>query len=176
MTGAPRQTENVAPYDFAGGSVASATPFNMDTLAAGSSSSALINGQMYVVGGIIGNSTTDQFAKSDPNTWTALVPMKQGRNHAAAATDGTKFYVFGGRGLGSGDGNFPANGFDTVQIYDPRTNLWTSSLDQGSTLAPLPQAQGGMGKAVYFNGEFYVMGGETDSGAGVALDFPSQRS
>lgn len=59
-----------------------------------------------------------------------------------------------------------ANGFDTVQTYNPATNTWVSSLDTGSTLAPLPQARGGMGKAVYFNGEFYVMGGETQDGVG----------
>lgn len=136
--------------------------------AAGSSSSAVINGQIYVTGGIIGSSTTTQSAKYNPatNVWTAIAPMKQGRNHAASATDGTKLYVFGGRGPGSGDSNTVANGFDTVQIYNPATNTWVSSLDSGSTIAPLPQARGGMGKAVYFNGEFYVMGGETQTGAG----------
>jgi N-acetylneuraminic acid mutarotase len=36
----------------------------------------------------------------------------------------------------------------------------------GSTLAPLPQARGGMGSAVFFNGEFYIMGGETQDGPG----------
>ena len=136
--------------------------------AAGSSSSALINGQVYVAGGIIGTSTTNQAARYDPatNTWTTLAAMKQGRNHAAAATDGSKLYVFGGRGPGSGDGNSVADGFDTVQVYDPATNTWTSSLDAGSTLAPLPQKRGGMGKAVYYNDEFYVIGGETSTGGG----------
>ncbi|MBW4562541.1 MAG: hypothetical protein KME32_15600 [Mojavia pulchra JT2-VF2] len=140
--------------------------------AAGSSSSALINGEIYIAGGIIGSSTTDQVAKYNPaiNTWTMLASMKQGRNHTAAATDGSKLYVFGGRGFGSGDGNVPANGFDTVQIYDPATNTWISSLDSGSSLKPLPQARGGMGKAAYFNGEFYVMGGETLSGAGATAN------
>jgi len=36
MTGTPRQTENVAPYDFAGGSTTVANPFNTNTLATGS--------------------------------------------------------------------------------------------------------------------------------------------
>ncbi|MBA3471521.1 MAG: hypothetical protein H0T53_17945, partial [Herpetosiphonaceae bacterium] len=135
---------------------------------AGSSSSALIGGQVYVAGGIVGFSTTNRLARYNPadNTWTELAPMPQGRNHAAATTDGSQLYIFGGRGLGSGDGNTVANGFDTLQIYNPATNTWRSSLDIGSTLAPLPQARGGMGRAVYHNGEMYVLGGETQSGAG----------
>lgn len=136
--------------------------------AAGSSSSAVIDGQIYVAGGIVGSSTTNQVAKYNPatNTWTLVAPMKQGRNHAASETDGTKLYVFGGRGLGSGDANVLANGFNTVQIYNPATNTWSSSLDPGSNLAPLPRARGGMGKAAYLSGKFYVIGGETKNGAG----------
>ncbi len=135
--------------------------------AAGSSSSALIDGRVYVAGGIIGSSTTTQAAVYNPatNNWQAIAPMPQGRNHAAAATDGTRLYVFGGRGPGSGDGNTVANGFNTVQIYNPATNSWQSSDSPGSTLQPLPIGRGGMGKAVYAEGRFYVIGGETASGA-----------
>ena len=139
---------------------------------AGSGSTALITGKVYLAGGIVYNgntgSTTNRVAMYDPatNTWTEKAAMPQGRNHAAAATDGAKMYVFGGRGFGSGDDNVVANGFNTLQMYDPATNTWQSSANAGSTLAPLPQARGGMGKAVYFEGEFYVMGGETLDGAG----------
>jgi N-acetylneuraminic acid mutarotase len=140
--------------------------------AAGSSSSALINGQVYVAGGIVGEHTTDRLARYDAtsNAWTELAPMPQGRNHTASGTDGQKFYVFGGRGPGSGDRNVTTNGFDTTQVYDPATDTWDSSLNAGSALAPLPQARGGMGKAVYLNGEFYVIGGETLTGAGATGD------
>src|SRR5260370_27202584 len=110
--------------------------------AAGSSASSVINGAIYVAGGIIGSVTTDQVAKYDPatDTWTVLAPMPQGRNHTAAATDGTLFYVFGGR---TGP-NAVANGFDTMQVYDPTADAWTST-ESGSGLAPLAQARGGMG-------------------------------
>jgi N-acetylneuraminic acid mutarotase len=140
--------------------------------AAGSSSSALIGGQVYVASGIVGFSTTNRLARYTPatNSWTELATMPQGRNHAAATTDGSKLYLFGGRGAGSGDGNTVANGFDTVQIYDPATNTWQSSLDPGSTLAPLPQARGGMGRAIYYNDEMYVLGGETLDGAGATAN------
>jgi N-acetylneuraminic acid mutarotase len=131
--------------------------------AAGSSSSAVINGEIYVAGGIVNNDTTNQVAMYDPpsNTWTILSSMPQGRNHAASATDGALLYVFGGR-VGP---NAVANGFDTVEIYDPSSDTWRSS-DSDATIPPLPQARGGMGKAVYDNGEFYVLGGETLNGSG----------
>jgi N-acetylneuraminic acid mutarotase len=136
--------------------------------AAGSSSSAVINGQVYVAGGIVGASTTNQLARYNPvtNSWTTLATMLQGRNHAASATDGQRLFIFGGRGPGSGGDGSLANGFDTVQIYDPATNTWVSSETAGSTLRPLPQARGGTGKAVFVNGEFYVIGGETLDGPG----------
>ena len=136
----------------------------------GSVSTALINGKIYASGGIVGSMTVDSCAEYDPltNVWTSRKPMPfhQGRNHAAASTDGRRFFIFGGRGFGSGDGNFLANGFDDVQIYNPITNTWTTSRDSGSTLSVLPIGRGGMGKAVYFRDEFYVLGGETLDGPG----------
>ena len=135
---------------------------------AGSCSSAVIGGLIYVSGGIVGSGTVTNHAAYDPvaDSWTALSPMPQGRNHAAAGTDGILFYVFGGRGPGSGAGNSVANGFANVQVYDLVTDIWISSDDVGSPLLPLPQARGGTGKAVFHQGEFYVMGGETLTGSG----------
>jgi N-acetylneuraminic acid mutarotase len=137
---------------------------------AGSSATALIGGMIYVAGGVVGSTagstagtgTTNLAARYNPatNTWTMIASMPQGRNHAAAATDGQKMYVFGGR---TGNNN-TSNGYNTVQIYDPLTNTWESSASSGSDIAPLPIGRGGMGKAVYLNGEFYIMGGETKDG------------
>jgi N-acetylneuraminic acid mutarotase len=146
---------------------------------AGSCASALINGKIYIAGGLVGvisgtynGYSTNAAAVYDPtsNVWTRLPPLPftatNGMNHTASATDGNRFYVFGGRD----DDHAPANGCNSVQIYDPSSNTWVSSTDPGSTLAPLPQARGGMGRAIYYNGEFYVMGGETVSGAGATAD------
>ncbi|WP_324650000.1 malectin domain-containing carbohydrate-binding protein [Georgenia sp. H159] len=140
--------------------------------AAGSISTAVINGKIYAAGGIIGSTTTTRSAVYNPatNSWTEIAPMPQGRNHAASTTDGSKLYVAGGRGPGSGDANVVANGFDTLQVYDPATNTWRSSASSGSGLAPLPQARGGMGKAVWYDGEMYVIGGETQNGAGATAN------
>jgi N-acetylneuraminic acid mutarotase len=137
--------------------------------ATGSASTALIGGKVYLAGGIVGSTTTSAAAVYNPatNTWASIAPMPLGRNHAASATDGQRLFIFGGRGPGSGDGNVVAEGFDDVQIYDPATDEWVSSADPGSAIAPLPQKRGGMGKAAFFGGEFYVIGGETTpSGTG----------
>jgi len=132
--------------------------------AAGSAATAVIGGLLYMAGGIVGSATTNQVAVYNPvnDVWASRAAMPVGVNHAAAATDGTRLFVFGGRT----GGNTVSNGFNYVQIYDPSTNAWQSSSQAGSPLAPLPQARGGMGKAVAFAGELYVMGGETLTGAG----------
>jgi N-acetylneuraminic acid mutarotase len=145
-------------------SIGAAMPF-----AAGASSSAVIGGRVYVAGGVVGSSTTDRTACYDPktNAWTELAPMPRGRNGAAAGTDGKRLFVFGGRGAGSGDDGSLADGFDTLQVYNPATNQWFSSAVAGSNLRPLPQPRAGAGRAVYYKGEFYILGGETLTGAGV---------
>jgi len=132
--------------------------------AAGSVSTAVIGGKIYAAGGIVGANTVTNCAVYDPatNSWSPRAPMPVGRNHAAGGTDGTRFFVFGGRSAG----NFVTNGFAEVQIYDPATDTWESSSDAGSSLVPLPQARGGMGRALYYRGEFYVIGGETLNGPG----------
>jgi len=135
---------------------------------AGSSASTVIGGRFFLAGGIIGDSTTAAAAMLDPATmnWTPIAPMPRPRNHAASATDGERFYIFGGRGPGSGAANVVADGFDDVQIYDPRTNTWRASDGSPGAPRPLPQARGGMGKALWLNGEFWVLGGETEHGPG----------
>jgi len=127
--------------------------------AAGSVATALIGGKVYMAGGIVGSTTVATAAIYDPasNTWAPMPSMPAGRNHTAASTDGQKFYIFGGR-IG---GNVPSVGFNDVQIYDPVSNTWQWSGQAGSTIPPLPQPRGGMGKAAFYGHEFYVIGGET---------------
>ena len=134
--------------------------------AGGSCSTGIIDGLVYIAGGIVANSTVNDAAVYNPetDTWAPIAPMRIGRNHAAGASDGSRLWIFGGRGLGSGDGNVVAEGFDDVQVYDPATDTWEWSGDPASTLAVLPQRRGGTGTAAYFRGEFYVIGGETTPG------------
>ncbi len=132
-------------------------------------STAVIGGKLYAAGGLAGGTTSDLCAVYDPatNAWQprASLPFHQGRHHAASGTDGQRFYIFGGKGFGSGDSGQAANGFNSVEIYDPQTNAWSLSQLLPS-LAPLPVARSDMGRAVFWAGEFYVMGGETLNGVG----------
>jgi N-acetylneuraminic acid mutarotase len=140
--------------------------------AAGSSASAAIGGAIYLAGGIVAGRTTGRAARFDPvaGTWSPIAPMPKPRNHAAAATDGRRLFVFGGRGPGSGDSNVVANGYADVQIYDPAADRWIASGDGLGAPALLPQGRGGTGKAVFLDGEFYVLGGETLDGPGATGD------
>jgi N-acetylneuraminic acid mutarotase len=134
----------------------------------GSAATALIGGNVYLAGGITGDTSTRQAARMDIATgqWTPIAPMPLARNHTAAATDGTRFWVFGGRGPGSGDRNELANGYAEVQVYDPASDTWLLSGRDPGAPPPLPQARGGMGRAVFVNGEFWILGGETLDGPG----------
>jgi len=129
----------------------------------GSANCAYIQGKVYLAGGIDSNTGTIVNAAAytpgaNGGSWTSIASMPKGSNHAAYATDGNKFWIFGGR---SGF-NKPSAGFGTVQVYDPATNTWTSS-DNGSGVQPLQYYRGGMGTAVFYGGEFFVIGGETNS-------------
>jgi len=112
------------------------------------------------------------FAKTGYKTavFETLANIPVAVNHAASATDGKLMYVFAGR-----DFKNRANpGANTVQVYDPVSNKWscagsfvaggTPGCPQGTTNfnldVPVPLARGGMGKAVFANGLFYIMGGE----------------
>lgn len=140
--------------------------------AAGSSASAVIEDRIYVAGGIVNRTTMGKAAFLDPEvgTWTSIADMPLPVNHAASATDGRLWYIFGGRGPGSGDGNVVANGFDYVQVYDPDTDQWRWSDGSPGAPLPLPQPRGGTGKAVFLAGEFWILGGETLDGEGANSD------
>ena len=135
-------------------------------LSGGSCSSGVVDGRIYVCGGIVGNSTVKNLSVYDPvlDEWDQggslnLAPMPTKVNHAAAASDGSRLWVFGGRQ----GGNWPQAGLDTVQCYDPLTDTWDSSDLVQSPLAPMPLPRGGTGRAVFYKGEFYVFGGEDAS-------------
>jgi N-acetylneuraminic acid mutarotase/glucose/arabinose dehydrogenase len=135
----------------------------------GAVGTAVIGGRIYAAGGLSAGTTVDLCAAYDPaaNAWQprASLPFHQGRHHAAAGTDGKRLFLFGGKGFGSGESGQAANGFDSVEVYDPVTNAWTLS-QLTPALAPLPVARSGMGRAVFWSGELYVMGGETLTGPG----------
>ena len=68
-------------------------------------------------------------------------------------------YVFGGRATGR---NRPSDGIARVQVYNPASNTWSDG-------AGMAFGRGGMGKAVYVNGQLYVMGGEAGGHNAVSI-------
>jgi N-acetylneuraminic acid mutarotase len=88
--------------------------------------------------------------------WTPMSSMPEAVNNAAAATDGYYLYIFGGR---KGD-ELVSTGYNYTQVYDPISETWETSLD--GDYPALPEPRGGAGKAVFFQGQFFVIGGETD--------------
>ncbi len=85
------------------------------------------------------------------NTWSARAPIPTPRDHLAAAEEGGRLYVVGGRIDGSYARNLSAN-----EVYDPAADRW-------ETLEPLPTARSGIAAAV-LDGRVFVFGGEATSG------------
>lgn len=127
--------------------------------AAGSIATAAIGRMIYVAGGAVKGKSVKKALKYDTETgeWSPIADMPTPCNHAAAGTDGRRLYVFGGRPVTA---MHSSPQMQTVQIYDPETDTWITSDDPASGIKPLPTARGGMGKAVFLNGEFYILGGE----------------
>jgi N-acetylneuraminic acid mutarotase len=145
--------------------------------AASAAASAVVGGKLYLAGGLAGGATTAAAARFDPASgqWESLPSLPAPRDHAAGGTDGRRFLLFGGTGPGSGGTGAVANGFATVQAFDPDSGRWATSDDAGSGLAPLPQGRGGAGRAVAVGGRLFVLGGETATGPGATSDHVYRR-
>eukprot|EP00035_Acanthoeca_spectabilis_P040354 m.69204 g.69204 ORF g.69204 m.69204 type:complete len:981 (-) comp9957_c0_seq1:6587-9529(-) len=133
---------------------------SMPWSAFGSVSAALLHGEIHACGGLRDGSTTvntlynpEDCFRLNPTTllWTRFSSMIRGVDHAASATDGEHFFVFGGRDSGR---NRPDQGIDLCQKYTYSTDTWVEC-------APMPFARSGMGRAVFWNGKMLVMGGES---------------
>eukprot|EP00052_Salpingoeca_macrocollata_P019130 m.158124 g.158124 ORF g.158124 m.158124 type:complete len:517 (-) comp20873_c2_seq1:56-1606(-) len=124
---------------------------------AGSVNTWLLGDTIYICGGIA-SGTVDTCGTYDisQDRFDTFQNMPVGVNHAGFATDGNRLWVFGGR---SG-GNAVAPGFNYVQLFSIKKRKWKISTKR--KFPNLPQARGGMGPAVYYNKELYVIGGETN--------------
>jgi N-acetylneuraminic acid mutarotase len=116
--------------------------------ARGAGAAAVIDGLIYVAGGVRGGQSVGDFAVFDPamNAWTELPAMPTERDHLAAAAIDGLFYAFGGR-----FGQL----FDALEAYNPQSRQWT-------TLAPMPTARGGLAGAA-LGGRLFAFGGEGNS-------------
>lgn len=121
--------------------------------------SGVINGKLYVVGGLgpAGLQTLQNTTYCyDPasNTWSTKAPMPAALRWGARgnAVIGNKMYVIGGQ-----DG--ASQYFDTVYCYDASTNSW-------STKAPLPTPVA-FSMVSALGGKLYVVGGQDPAGGRV---------
>ena len=115
--------------------------------------SAVVDGEIYVIGGRIGEelNNVDSIEKYNPvyDSWTVdLEPMPSKRSGNAATSLNGDIYVLGGE---QNEGTFNEN-----ERYDPRTDRWSKEL-------PMMNARHGLG-VVSFDNKIYAIGGGPERG------------
>jgi N-acetylneuraminic acid mutarotase len=113
------------------------------------------NGLIYAIGGYYNYDSPPQLSANeayDPatNQWTEEAPMPTARLSlgVVAVPDGRIFAIGGESGIP------PWPVFDTVEVYQPSTNTW-------STEASLPESRSGFGATLGSDGNIYLFGGYT---------------
>jgi N-acetylneuraminic acid mutarotase len=121
-------------------------------LAVGYATGAVVNNQLWVMGGSTDFARTDQVLSFDLATqqWATQSPLPVGLSSATGAAIGQHIFLIGGIATAIGR----ING-DTLEL-DLATSAW-------STLAPLPTPRFAMGAAV-IAGTIYVPTGEASTG------------
>jgi len=109
---------------------------------------AVLEGQIYVLGGFNGSAIVADTQVFDPatNVWSAGVPLPTPLGDASAAVVKNVLYIIGGTGSTSGS---PTT--NTVYAYSPKTKTW-------STKAAMLTARD-VAAAVVANNIIYVIGG-----------------
>jgi N-acetylneuraminic acid mutarotase len=118
---------------------------------------AALGNEIYVVGGFIGPTTTNQVERYDArrDRWELLKPMPVALNHPSAVTYGGDLYVLGGYTNGISTPGVPTGGLldtsDAFLRYDPHTNSW-------SEMPSMPARRSAAAAAV-IGDRLYVAGG-----------------
>ena len=91
-------------------------------------SAAVMNGKIYVIGGVNAIGSVNTVEEYDPvtNVWTSMPSMSTARNPSASSV-GNKIYVIGG-----GVGVY----LTLVEEYDPVTNIWVTKADMLTERSP----------------------------------------
>ena len=122
---------------------------------------AVLGDALFVTGGLVlrgaengerrhTRSTTLTLAlEAGTSSWRGVAPALTRRASATGGVIDGKLYVAGGRSV---DGRGRLTNSAALECYDPDADRW-------ATLAPMPQAQGGLAGAV-LEGKLYVFGGE----------------
>jgi hypothetical protein len=154
-------TPTLAIYDPANDTWTTGT--DNPNAAAGGSAGAVLNGDLYVVGGCEGgqcNNPVATVAIYDPatNNWSVAAPYPHGVTFASCGAINGKLYCAGG------------NGYSDGYVYDPSTDKW-------SAIADMPESLWGAGY-IASQGKLLLSGGVNGSqltNAGFAYD-PSSDS
>lgn len=144
-----------APFVYTPGPTGRWDPMALPTWRTFAAAATGSDGRVYLVGGAVaGGSTGSQPTSAaevytpSTNSWASLPDMPTPRqNLRAAAGDDGRIYVMGGD-------QFPATtgALNTVEIYAPQTNIWT-------TAAPMPTARSGHA-VLSVGGTLYAIGGD----------------
>lgn len=96
--------------------------------ARGGATAQVIGTKIYVAGGMGGNGASLAGVEVyDPatNAWSAAAAMATRRDNPGSAALNGKLYVFGGRARNA-DGTSVNDTLNTVEMYDPATNVWAA--------------------------------------------------
>lgn len=135
---------------------------NMPT-ARGGATAQVINGVIYVAGGMNGSgaslATVEAYTPAS-GTWQTVTPLQTRRDNPGSAVLNNELYVFGGR-IRNADGSTIDPTLVSMEKYSPATGTWT-----GQTPMPTGRRAMAVGTA---NGRIQVIGGEQnpDSPSGV---------
>jgi Kelch motif len=132
----------------------------------GAGGAAVVEGILYVVGGVGPAGVADTTMAFDPSTerWTFVAGLGRPREHMGVAAAEGLIYAVGGR-AGTLDG------FGDLEAYDPAADAWRS-------LPDMPTPRGGMAAIVTSNGFVVAVGGEEEGGTfdeAEAFDIESER-
>ncbi len=126
--------------------------------ARGGATAQVINGDVYVIGGLDSNGAsvnTVEIYDPDTNSWSLGPSMQTRRDNPGSAVVDDKLYVFGGRTRNS-DGSTVNGTLNTVEIFDPVTNVWSFG-------TPMPTGRRTMMVGTIDN-KIQVVGGEVGQG------------
>lgn len=113
--------------------------------------SEVVNGKIYVIGGVYANLQKVEAYDPATDTWAAKADMPTRRAIPAHGMVNGKIYVIGG------ETSLGASASATVEVYDPATNTWTRKAD-----IPTPRARSAASVA---DGKIYVFGGGSGGGS-----------
>ena len=144
--------------------IGATVPYNVH----GSMTATSVGAFIYVCGGIYMQDPKDAKFPANPdncvkynpesNEFAAIAALPIAVDSAASASDGERVFIFGGR---QAQRRLNTDAFDFVQIYSPATNTWASNLFENVGGVPRMPAPRAGSAAVYHQGSFWVLGGES---------------